>query len=422
MNWHFWLHNRPAASPTGADNCARVRPLLSLMSDNMASAQEKRQVVAHLATCAACRQAQTWMLATRQVIAERPAVLPPADMRTRIAQALAESKQATPPVAVISARPARRTFALRPAIAAAASLVLGGVIVGHALLTAHSPAHQPVKPTAPLTVAEVPYASNPAGGEVPLVVPQTGHAGTSLLPTRRIPGAAHSAKEARVPTTTRPEEIATSLPSVPKHSAAPTPTHLALPHTPSQPLLAFGAPRTPAAGAAPHTGVLVAKRPPTQNPALTHPADSHPLLAAVPPTVEHTPTPAPSVALPAPTTNHVPAATVAAVPPPTPVEPRAPQTDALSGIRLALASRHTGDYGHKLQMAGYVHVPGNFGIVGIYTPTVINTVRVGHRAAAEARPAALSAPAESPATLPSTDLRRSQRDRTLADASPVGGA
>ena len=422
MNWHFWLPNHPAAAPPSADDCARVRPLLSLMSDNMASAREKRQVAAHLATCAACRQAQTWMLATRQVITERPAALPPADMRTRIAQALAESEQAMPPVAVISARPARRTFALRPAIAAAASLMLGGVIVGHALLTGHAPARQTVKPTAPITVAEVPHASNPAGGEVPSAVPETGSAETSPMTTKRIPATKPSATDMRVTTTTYPEETATLRHSTLKHNPVPASTHTLPLHTPPQPLLALNSPRKPAAGAAPHTGVLVAQHPTMPSPALTHPVDPRPILARTLPVVEHTPTPAPSVALPAPTPSHAPTTTVAVLPLPVHQEPRASQTDALSGIRLALASRHTGDYGHKLQMAGYVHVPGNFGIVGIYTPTAMNTVRAGHRAAVEARPATLTAPAESPAILAPTNLRRSQRDATMADASPASGA
>ena len=87
MNWRFW--NWPDGS--GGDGCAAIEPLLSLYSDGMASSAEARRIEAHLKDCPDCRQALSWMQATRRVIAARPAEPPPADLRARIARAIAEA-------------------------------------------------------------------------------------------------------------------------------------------------------------------------------------------------------------------------------------------------------------------------------------------------------------------------------------------
>lgn len=109
------------------DDCGAIDPLLSPYADGMADAEEARRVEMHLPVCAACRESLSWMQATQRAVAARPVVSPPADLRARIATAIAASSAASG-----QARPAR-AFVLRPAFAAAASLTALGVAVSYGL-------------------------------------------------------------------------------------------------------------------------------------------------------------------------------------------------------------------------------------------------------------------------------------------------
>lgn len=155
MNWTFWTRTRPA----GLDDCGTVDPLLSVYADGMADAEEARRVEAHLPDCAACRESLAWMRATQRAVSSRPAVAPPADLRARIADAIAASDAA--PVPVFQVRPAR-VFALRPALTAAASVAFLGVL-SYGLLHRDAPVTVP-----PMRVPQV-AAAPPAGQIVPLV-------------------------------------------------------------------------------------------------------------------------------------------------------------------------------------------------------------------------------------------------------------
>ena len=140
------------------DDCGTIDPLLSLHADGMASAEEAQRVEAHLPGCDACRESLAWMRATQRALASRPIVSPPADLRARIAAAIAASSAAPVPVSFT----VRRSFTLRPVYAAAASVALLGIISYGLLHTQtpqaavnHSAANSPVV-TAPAKVAVVP--------------------------------------------------------------------------------------------------------------------------------------------------------------------------------------------------------------------------------------------------------------------------
>jgi len=158
MNWSFRTHHRHSeANASELDSCDTVDPLLSLYADHMVSPEELRRVESHLPTCESCRESLDWMQATRRALSSRPIMLPPADLRSRIAGAIAASNEA--PVL----RPAR-AFSLRTAYAAAASVaVLGALILGHSLLTA--PKAALLVPTAPIPaprqVAALPKTESP---------------------------------------------------------------------------------------------------------------------------------------------------------------------------------------------------------------------------------------------------------------------
>lgn len=154
MNWRFWTHSRPD------EICAQIAPLLSLESDGMASPAEIARITAHLHACDACQQARMWMEATRQVIVQRPAVVPPSALRARIVQAMAQTAPA--PV-----RPAPRPLILRPVFAAACSLTLVGAVALRLLWPGQTPpAVAPVPPriarTAPAPPISVRRAAPPA--------------------------------------------------------------------------------------------------------------------------------------------------------------------------------------------------------------------------------------------------------------------
>lgn len=131
MKWSFRTHHRrPGINALELDSCDTVDPLLSLYADHMISPEELRRVESHLPSCESCRESLDWMQATRRALSSRPIMLPPADLRSRIAGAIAASSEAT---VLRSAR----AFSLRTAYAAAASVsVLGALILGHSLLNA----------------------------------------------------------------------------------------------------------------------------------------------------------------------------------------------------------------------------------------------------------------------------------------------
>lgn len=156
------------------DDCGTIDPLLSLHADGMASTEEAQRVEAHLPGCDACRESLAWMRATQRALASRPIVSPPADLRARIAAAIAASSAAPVPVSFT----VRRSFTLRPVYAAAASVALLGIISYGLLHTQtpqaavnHSAANSPVV-TAPAKVAVVPstISSTPAVRSVALGV------------------------------------------------------------------------------------------------------------------------------------------------------------------------------------------------------------------------------------------------------------
>ncbi len=181
----FWTRTQP----TIPDDCGTIDPLLSLYADGLASAEEARRVERHLPGCAACRESLAWMQATQRALALRPVVSPPADLRARIASALAASSAA--PVSVSTN--GRRAFALRPAYAAAASLTVLGLVVSYGLLHTQAPpvSIQPAV-TPPPMIAIVP----PVNPSAPAVKPVAGsgvkphitrHPATVLKPARLNP-------------------------------------------------------------------------------------------------------------------------------------------------------------------------------------------------------------------------------------------
>lgn len=168
MNRLFWT-----SPPTAPDDCASLDPLLSLYADGMASPDEARRVEAHLTGCAACRQSLLWTQATRRALSARPIMVPPPDLRARIAEAIAAS----------SAAPVRpvRSFSLRPAFAAAASLSVLGLL-SFGLLHAPAP-HHTATPQHPVAVATGPRETVPSVAPGPAVQP----AGLPRLSHRALP-------------------------------------------------------------------------------------------------------------------------------------------------------------------------------------------------------------------------------------------
>lgn len=207
MNWRFWT----AKKGSDADTCADIEPLLSLDVDGMAAPEERRRIHSHLLDCEACRKAQRWIAATQTVLGARPLVAPPANMRARIAQALAAA-----PAIPVARQPVRRPLLLRPATALAFSVVLAGAFVGHAYLTGTS--SHPAGPQPPTVIAVLPPPTAPL---VPSTVPFV----TALPSTHRHPIATikppvkHNDKIAFVPTETAPTEI--TPPAVIEHKPAP---------------------------------------------------------------------------------------------------------------------------------------------------------------------------------------------------------
>ena len=173
MKWTFWTRTQPITP----DDCGTIEPLLSLYADGMASAEEAGRVERHLPDCAACRASLAWMQATRRALAARPVVSPPADLRARIAEAIAASSAAP-----LQVRPAR-AFALRPAYAAAASVAIVGLI-SYGLL--HHPAPhtaQRITPTPPMVAIAPPVVKSVPGSSVK---PPIAHHSTTAVKSDRL--------------------------------------------------------------------------------------------------------------------------------------------------------------------------------------------------------------------------------------------
>ena len=209
------LWNRPDRSEP--DNCETLSPLISPYADGMASPDETLRVEGHLPSCPACRQSLLWMQATRKALASRPLVLPPPDLRARIAQSIAASDAASSLL-----RPTR-VFTLRPAYAAAASLSVVAAFIGYGLL--HTQPVEHVTPILPVKVATAPQITLPA--PVKTVTGKTAH----------VKAMATHAQLAQAKTHSQPEKLALGVPDdisdTPSRDVTPTavPVH-AETHTP----------------------------------------------------------------------------------------------------------------------------------------------------------------------------------------------
>ncbi len=438
MTWQFWLRNRPLSSLPPTDPCSEIRPLLSLMSDGMASAKEARQAEAHLLTCADCRQAQLWIVATRQVISARPAVLPPADMRARIARAIAASAEtAVPAVPVampLAMPPVRRTFAVRPAYAAAASVAVAGAFLGHYLLTSsHGPGTVP--PASPVRQASAGQGGQRAEGPA-----KPGHAGVApTLPAHKptVIASNGSADLSQGRTYTKDAPVRKSSPALSNGPRAST--HVAArevsPGTPAQAdfvQVAFDprhAAQPSAVAAQPRAAVAAARLAVKPLPhSQGHSASDGPLTATLP--SAHSGTgPATITPVPPPAVIAVPPTVVARVPDEVPAAPRASSGDALGSVRTSLASYRSEGYARKLSMANGVHLRQNFvQISAVWTPTSLSeTTAVRRTAGIASRPASVQNVPQAASLTPVSDVtssnqRRSERDKQWSDAPTNGGA
>jgi hypothetical protein len=434
MTWQFRFRNHPLSSSIDPDNCSHIRPLLSLMSDGMASAKEIRQAEAHLQTCDDCRQAQMWIDATRQVIAARPVVLPPADMRARIARAIAASAETAVPAVPLALPPVRRTFALRPAYAAAASVAVASAFLGHYLLTAGN-----IKPVLPVRSASsgqgrtnaIPSAKPGRAGNAPLSVSRK----QSLVVATVPPGGSEQQNSA---TSARARQSNPSSLSIPG-TIAPLFTHPASPRSvikPNAMQVASGAhrPATPAPAAAKRHSDMIAVRPAPKAAAgvRTHTPSDRPLMATLPALPAETrastiPSPVTGTPMPAPAPNS--ATVVARLPDTSPAPPRAASGDALVSIRPSLASYRSEGYARRLSMASGVHLHQSFVPLPIaYTPTSLSEAPTARRtAAAASHPATMQAIPQTASLTPvsavnSSNQRRSERDKQWSDAPTNGGA
>lgn len=208
MNWRFWT----TETASGPDACADIELLLSLDADGMAALQERQRIESHLATCASCRKAQAWIAATQKVMVARPTAAPPADMRARIAQALAAAP-AAPTAPVVAPPVRRRPLLLRPAVGLAFSVALAGAIVGRSYLIGHSPHPAGTKP--PITVAVLPPIQSVAPITVAPPAPVIHkHPAPAAVPTRMKPAKIED-KVAFAPTPTEP------APHIERHKLAP---------------------------------------------------------------------------------------------------------------------------------------------------------------------------------------------------------
>lgn len=214
MTRPFWT--RPDRSDP--DTCETLISLISSYADGMASPDEMLRVESHLPSCPACRQSLLWMQATHRALANRPLVLPPPDLRARIARSIVEA-DAMPSLL----RPAR-VFTLRPAYAAAASLsVVAAVVVSYGLM--HTQPQPHVAPTGQITVATMPKATLtlPVKSVVPKAAVKT--APTHSLVAQISPSRLAERVASKVPQDEPETPIYKALPliSPPTHADVPTP-------------------------------------------------------------------------------------------------------------------------------------------------------------------------------------------------------
>jgi hypothetical protein len=154
MHWPPSIKLRYVGDPNAGAECAETQLLLSLHSDGMTSTAEGRRVDAHLATCENCRKAFFWMRATHDVLAQRPAVLPPPDMSGQILRAIAEADGRERIVL-------RPRFNMRPVYAAAATVLIAAV----ATLSLTHLRNRAVTP-ASVSVAVVPNSAGPSAPSI----------------------------------------------------------------------------------------------------------------------------------------------------------------------------------------------------------------------------------------------------------------
>ena len=291
MNRPFW--SRRAET----DSCESIEPLLALYADRMASPEEMRRVDAHLPGCERCRAKLAWMQATHRALAARPVALPPADLHSRIAQAIAASS-AVPPLTPGLLRPAR-SFALRSAYPAAASLTVLGIALSYSLWHAENAgvtAPQPVRtasapPHVNLHPANLPPAVPPhfaaTRPRVALATPEKQPAPRpfvtprKLAPSRGPATAEHVAAvplvkplaSVRIKTDIQPiaalhDKIASvKIAPVEKHQppvikALPTPKMVVMPKAPNAPLIARHDKDLPAVSVKIEPPVVVPQAPP----------------------------------------------------------------------------------------------------------------------------------------------------------------
>ena len=181
MNWPFRSLSRmssPASSSALPPDCESIEPLLPLYADGMASPAEIRLVETHLPGCEGCRVALSWMQATHRALASRPVAVPPANLHSRIAEAIAASSAAP-----VSLRPVR-AFTLRPAYAAAASLTALGFILSYSLLHSPVPNVSVMKPAPKTILASAPPVTPRVKNVLPLAARVKPH---QTLVARNVP-------------------------------------------------------------------------------------------------------------------------------------------------------------------------------------------------------------------------------------------
>ncbi len=216
--------NRPFWSLRQAENdsCESIRPLLSLYADRMASPEEMRRIEAHLPGCDGCRESLSWMQATHRALAARPVALPPSDLHSRIAQAIAASSAA--PVSSVPGllRPARSFTLLRPGYAAAVSLTVLSIALSVSYPLWHPASEAGVKPALrPVYSASAPPIVKPHSAALPHSV--LAHSRTASVAPETQKPAPHLVV---VPRKTAPasvvvpqERVAATVPAPATHSA-----------------------------------------------------------------------------------------------------------------------------------------------------------------------------------------------------------
>ena len=216
MSRPFWSFR---SSPQNL--CDSIEPLLSVYADGMASPAETRRIDAHLPGCGGCRAALSWMQATRTVLASRPVAVPPPDLHSRIALAIAASSPSP-----VSLRPAR-VFAVRAAYAAAASVTALGIALSYPLW------HAPGEVAAKHSVRPIVAVTVPPPAVKPHLAPKTPIRALVASNTVKPVAVKHTviARKTAPIAVTAPEHVAAITPpaKLPVVPQAVTPVHHALP-------------------------------------------------------------------------------------------------------------------------------------------------------------------------------------------------